>query len=331
MDKLIEILEIVRDHPTGTTSAIAEYMCISRQAALSKVKKLVSDGVVKATGSGKGTRYEVVDIQNHLVLGVDDNLDEFVVWSKHIYPLLYKGIKKNVVDILSYGFTEMLNNVKDHSDGSECVVTISVNPLRTKIRILDNGVGIFEKIKKAFNLQNVEESIFELSKGKLTTDANNHTGEGVFFSSKVFDRFALISKGWAFTHSHGSDIHVMQETDYLDGTLVVMEIANNSTKELTEVFEQFTSGLNFSKTLVPVKLAQIEGFTLMSRSQAKRLVTRFEKFSDVLLDFKDVQIVGQGFADQLFRVFKNEHPNVNLIPINMSEDVEFMVRHVGGI
>ncbi|HDR1867395.1 TPA: STAS-like domain-containing protein [Pasteurella multocida] len=110
-----------------------------------------------------------------------------------------------------------------------------------------------------------------------------------------------------------------------------MEIANNSTKELTEVFEQFTSGLNFSKTLVPVKLAQIEGFTLMSRSQAKRLVTRFEKFSDVLLDFKDVQIVGQGFADQLFRVFKNEHPNVNLIPINMSEDVEFMVRHVGGI
>lgn len=331
MDKLIEILDTVREHPTGTTTAIAERLRISRQAALSKVKRLVSDGVLKSTGAGKGTQYEIVDTQNDLVLDINDNLDEFEVWSNHVHPLLYKHTKRNVGDILSYGFTEMLNNAKDHSEGSKCTISVTVNPLHTKIRILDNGVGVFEKIKKAFNLQNVEESIFELSKGKLTTDANNHTGEGVFFSSKVFDTFALISKGWGFTHSHGSDVHVMQEMDYSDGTLVVMEIANHSDKKLVEVFEQFTNGLTFSKTLVPVKLAQIEGFTLMSRSQAKRLVTRFEKFSDVLLDFKDVQVVGQGFADQLFRVFKNEHPNINLMPINMSEDVEFMVRHVGGI
>ncbi|MFC1051645.1 STAS-like domain-containing protein [Pasteurella multocida] len=80
-----------------------------------------------------------------------------------------------------------------------------------------------------------------------------------------------------------------------------------------------------------VKILEILGDSPMTRSQAKTLVKTLPHQGNIQVDFKDVRIVGQGFADQLFRVFKNEHPNVNLIPINMSEDVEFMVRHVGGI
>jgi hypothetical protein len=45
---------------------------------------------------------------------------------------------------------------------------------------MDHGVGIFEKIMKHFNLADAREALLELSKGKLTSDPRNHSGEGIF-------------------------------------------------------------------------------------------------------------------------------------------------------
>jgi uncharacterized protein (DUF1330 family) len=60
---------------------------------------------------------------------------------------------------------------------------------------------------------------------------------------------------------------------------------------------------DFSKTIVPMKLAQLGDEQLISRSQAKRLIARFDRFKIVILDFKDVNEIGQAFADELFRVY----------------------------
>ena len=64
--------------------------------------------------------------------------------------------------------------------------------------IKDNGIGIFKKIVRDHNLKNENEAIFELKKGKLTSDAENHSGEGIFFTSKVVDYF-LISSFFSFS------------------------------------------------------------------------------------------------------------------------------------
>jgi hypothetical protein len=55
---------------------------------------------------------------------------------------------------------------------------------------------------------------------------------------------------------------------------------------------------------------------------------RFEKFKQVVLDFEGVSQIGQGFADELFRVFALDHPNVRLVPVNTSEAVAQMIRRV---
>jgi len=47
-----------------------------------------------------------------------------------------------------------------------------------------------------------------------------------------------------------------------------------------------------------------------------------------LLDFSGVEMIGQAFADQIFRVFRNEHPDINLVRINTNDDVEKMVHRV---
>ena len=71
-----------------------------------------------------------------------------------------------------------------------------------------------------------------------------------------------------------------------------------------------------------------EGEALLSRSQAKRLITRVDRFIEVVLDFEGVTQIGQAFADQIFRVFKNKHPEVHLTVTNTKTDVKNMIKRV---
>ena len=74
-----------------------------------------------------------------------------------------------------------------------------------------------------------------------------------------------------------------------------------------------------------ISLAKLGFETLMSRSQAKRILLGLEQFNYVTLDFKDVRLVGQGFVDEIFRVYQNAHPEVTFKYINVNRDVEFMI------
>ena len=68
------------------------------------------------------------------------------------------------------------------------------------------------------------------------------------------------------------------------------------------------------------------GPQVTSRSEARRLVAGLHRIRDLVLDFKGVEEVGQGFADEVFRVWARAHPKVCLKPVHMVEAVEFMVR-----
>jgi hypothetical protein len=50
-----------------------------------------------------------------------------------------------------------------------------------------------------------------------------------------------------------------------------------------------------------------------------------DRFLEVEVDFTGVESVGQGFVDELFRLWPRRHPGTKLIPTNMNEAVEFMV------
>jgi uncharacterized protein (DUF1330 family) len=91
--------------------------------------------------------------------------------------------------------------------------------------------------------------------------------------------------------------------------------------------KQFTDGDDdgFTKIVVPVILSQFDDI-LISRSQAKRLLVRVDQFRVVVMDFKDVDEIGQAFADEVFRVFRNQHPDVAISHVNASPDVQRMIR-----
>ncbi|HKV42046.1 MAG TPA: DUF4325 domain-containing protein [Blastocatellia bacterium] len=252
---------------------------------------------------------------------------EDVIVGRDIAPVLGKQ-PENVIDIWHYGLTEMINNAIDHSDGSEIFVQVARTATSTEIMLTDNGVGIFKKIQTAMKLLDERHAVLELAKGKLTTDPAHHTGEGVFFTSRMFDAFEIMSGGVLFSHEFGKpEDWILERSKSNQGTTVWMRLNNHTARTLNKVFNEFASGdeFSFTKTVVPVKLAQYGNDKLISRSQAKRVLARIELFKTVVFDFSEVPSIGQAFADEIFRVFSLQHPNITLVVGRANSAVKRMI------
>ena len=245
------------------------------------------------------------------------------VVAPHLGPL-----PDNIRRIWQYGFTEMFNNAIDHSGSDRAFVAMSRTATTTEVSITDFGVGIFRKIQKNLDLLDERHAVLELAKGKFTTDPKNHSGEGIFFTSRIFDQFRMLSGKVFFSHRFGSDEDwILGDDDgSSDGTRVTMILNNHTARSLSALFHEYADvDEGFSKTVVPVRLATYGDDNLTSRSQAKRLLARFDRFRVVMLDFSGVDSIGQAFADQVFRVFAEEHPEVTLMPYNAEPEVAEMI------
>ena len=217
----------------------------------------------------------------------------------------------------------------DHSEAETMRIVIQQDYLDTKAMILDDGIGIFEKIRSHFGLSSLDEAIQELFKGKLTTDEINHSGEGIFFTSRLMDEFYIVSDGKVFTNNRYDVSEVFDLPEIQQGTGVLMQLSNYTKKTSREIFDQFSSvDGGFTKTRIPLK--NMFDSSPVSRSQAKRVCNGLTRFKEVEIDFSDLEWMGQGFAHQLFVVFQNEHPEIRLVPTNMGEGVQKMYTHVTG-
>lgn len=320
-------LALVAADGHGVAGRLAAKFGISRQVVNSHLQALVRQGLIHGEGYTRARIYRLSTLQETTRSYDREGLREDIVWQEVFAPVV-AGLPENVRDIWHYGMTEMVNNAIDHSGSAQVYVGVRRNAVYTDGWVADDGEGIFLKIQKAFNLYDPREAILELAKGKLTTDPDNHTGEGIFFSSKVFDAFDIRSGRLHFLHDDGGLDVLMERPADAPGTLVLMRLNNGSRRLIKTVFDEFAAPeeYTFAKTLVPVRLAQYEGEKLVSRSQAKRLYQRFERFRHVVLDFEGVAEIGQAFADELFRVFATAHPDIVLTPIHMTNAVAQMIK-----
>lgn len=323
------ILENVEQYPDSIAQVAAAEFDISRQAINKHLKRLVEEESLTVQGKTRSRHYKIKPLIEWVgYFEIVPNLAEDIVWGKEIEPRL-GTVPDNVMAIWNYGFTEMFNNAIDHSEGSVIGVRISKSATDTKILLGDDGIGIFKKIQTELGLFDERHSVLELAKGKLTTAPDRHSGEGIFFTSRMFDDFGIVSGGIYFSHKFGEPEDWIHELDqFSSGTVVLMKLSNHTARTAKKIFDQFSSGddYGFNKTIVPVRLAQYGSDRLISRSQAKRLIVRFDRFKTVVLDFKDVDDIGQAFADEVFRVFQKQHPDIELVPLNANEDVLRMVK-----
>ena len=298
---------------------------VSRQTIHKHLSELVRMGYLEAHGKTRSRIYTSGPVRSHTVTLRLDGLQESDVYSREFSHVL-SGLPKDIEDICHYGFTEMLNNAIDHSQGVTTTINIERNHDSIQILISDNGEGIFSRIARIMKLHDPRESLLELSKGKLTTDPDNHSGQGIFFTSRAFDYYYIYSGDLVFSHNEelASDYLLHDEMDH-QGTHVFMEIALDSKRNLKSIFDEFTGTEDddyaFNTTVVPVRLVLYEGERLVSRSQARRILNRVQRFKYVILDFEDVDFIGQAFADEVFRVFTNKNPQINIRSVNTTGDV----------
>ncbi len=322
------ILEHLEKHQANISKVTADHFGITRQAVNKHLQRLASEHAILQSGQTRSRTYKLASlVEWRAQYEISPALAEDVVWRNDIVPSLGQ-MPDNVLDIWHYGFTEMFNNALDHSVGSEVYIQIKKTAVTTEMVITDNGVGIFKKIQMAMGLLDERHAIFELAKGKLTTDPTRHTGEGIFFSSRMFDEFNIFSGGVYFSHKFGdSEDWILEIDKSATGTSVWMKLNNHTSRTAKKVMDQYTSDetFGFTKTVVPVRLARYGNENLISRSQAKRLLARVELFKTVIFDFAEIPSIGQAFADEIFRVFASNNPKIELLAIHASSEVKRMI------
>jgi hypothetical protein len=290
---------------------------------------MVREGLIDAEGTTRARVYRIRTLTEAARNYPREGLQEDLVWRELVAPVVAR-FPVNVRDIWHYAATEMINNAIDHSGAPKVQVSVRKNALYTEVIVADEGEGIFLKIQRALKLHDSREAILELAKGKLTTAPEQHTGEGIFFTSRALDFFEIESHHLRFSHASRADDSIAEQARDTPGTRVRMRLANDSPRLMREVFDAFADPEEntFDKTVVPLRLAQYEDEKLVSRSQAKRVAHRFERFKRVELDFAGVSEIGQAFADELFRVFAMAHPAIRIIPINTEPAVAHMIRRI---
>lgn len=251
-------------------------------------------------------------------------LSEDIVW-RRVAEDLHLDRESPAGKIMGYAFTEMLNNAIDHSASQTATITWWVDTDQWTFEVRDYGVGAYHKLREGLRLASDFEAVQELSKGKRTTDRQRHTGEGIFFTSKAVDIFRLTSSGVRWTVDNLRHDTALGVVPVSDGTSVVCQIDPQTDRSLAGIFHEFSRDYAFVRTRPVVKLFEI-GTTFVSRSEARRLLDGLEAdFDTVEVDFAGVTDVGQGFVDELLRVWPAAHPDKTVIPINMNPAVQFMV------
>ncbi len=309
----------------------------SRQYVNSVIRDMVNKRLLLKGGTTAGSFY-VLPKNIHLI-GDEitiklkrEDLEEHKVFNDLKEKALFiNNLKENASSILFYAFTEMLNNAIEHSNSQYVEISIRRDKENIIFIVNDFGVGVFRNVMQQRKLKSELEAIQDLLKGKTTTQPHSHTGEGIFFTSKIADIFILESYGHRLRSDNLiKDIFIEEVNPQKRGTKVTFTLSLGSRKHLNDVFSQFVTEpgeVGFDKTEIKIRLYAL-GTVYISRSQARRILTRLDKFKTVILDFDRVTTVGQAFADEIFRVFQQRHPDIKLVPVNMVEPVKFMIDRV---
>jgi len=333
----IFILKHVEKNPTDIVKLAQERFKVSRTAIFKHVQKLKEAKLIIQHGTKNKSSYYLVDKKNlvknknqevrlHLKVG---EKDEDQIWRDLIKDNLGE-LRQNILEICRYGFTEIFNNVIDHSKSKHADVIIKLSKDSIELVIIDNGIGVFKNIASFFKIEDLREAVIRLHQGKVTSDSTRHTGQGIFFTSRSFDSFQLTANGYTYIKDNSVDDdwywESLGDNNKAKGTIVELKISKKSIRVLKDIFDSYTSeDLSFDKSHIRIQLAKYEEDSYVSRSQAKRLLTGLGKFRTIILDFKNIRNVGQGFVDEVFGVFGLEHPEIKFIISNANDDILFMI------
>lgn len=323
------IIKHLQAHPQDIVAYTMAALAITRTTVRRHVNHLIDQGKVYKTGTTRNIYYGLKEsFEKKVIVNLPSKLGEYEIFKENFEPSC-RLLPRHVQDICSYGVTEMINNAFEHANARKVVIEMHQDMGNIIFMINDDGVGIFQKISDFLHFSDLRESILQINKGKFTTDRKNHSGEGVFFTSRVFDTFKATSNGITYQRNNLlGDWFIKSSPEKHAGTLIELTIGQHCTQTLIDVFQNFQNpeSLAFDRTEIIVDLSKFGEEVYISRSQAKRILRNLEEFNVITLDFNRVRMIGQGFADEVFRVYQQEHQGKEIKYLNANDDIVFMIK-----
>jgi anti-sigma regulatory factor (Ser/Thr protein kinase) len=317
-------------HSHDLVAHVAERVQASRPAARKAITRLVDAGWLIKEGTTSRPIYRPGLLRQVVASYALNGLVEDVPWERDFAPNFV--LPPHVQRMAQHVFGEILNNAIDHSGGLMVTVSLRQTPSHVQLLVSDDGRGLFDRIRESFAIDDAQHAMLELSKGKLTSLPNRHTGRGLFFSAQLADVFEVHANGSNFQRRgwDGGGWHCGKPLAR-QGTSVYASIALDTERTLDSVmnvWSQDQQGIAFDRTRVPLRLLLSTGSALDSRAQARRAASRLEQFKHARIDFSGVSDIGHSFADELFRVFAHQHPDLELMAENMTPRVANLIHAV---
>lgn len=324
IDRIVNRLVLTKG--SFSSGEVARAARLTRQAVHRYLRQMVASGQFMLEGKGRSARYWPRKVAFSAHLALKEGLAEDRIWeeARAFFPRLSEF--KNVANVLAHAFTEMLNNAIDHS-GSLTIdvnMAVDVDADVARFTVADQGIGVYQNVRAKLGLDSGIAALQEISKGKVSTQPERHSGEGIFFTSKMARTFELEANGLLWMVDNVRDDQAISEVVPSAGTVVRFEVGLRNTVSLEELYARYVHDFEFDTSRIVVKLFKY-GVRFVSRSEAKRVVVGLEKFRQVILDFAGVEGIGQGFADEIFRVWAKQHANVTLTPEHMTAPIAGMV------
>jgi anti-sigma regulatory factor (Ser/Thr protein kinase) len=311
-------------------AAVMDRLQISRRSAQALLARLVATQWLVREGTPHRPLYRAGGLKQVVHRYALEGLQEDLPWSRDFAPFF--DLRPNVARMAQHAFSELLNNAIDHSGGTLVTVSVRQTALHLQMLVSDDGCGIFERIQRSFEIADPTLAMLELSKGKLTSQPDRHSGHGLFFTSRLADMFDLHANHLAFQF-RGWDGRSWYQGKPMprDGSSVYLAISLDTERTLDAVLRSHSgdgAGYAFETTQVPLRLITGGATGLESRAQAKRVASRLSRFRRAEVDFSGIVDVGHGFADELFRVFPRANPALELVPVGMAPRVAAMIASV---
>ena len=317
-------------HSDDLPAALMARLDISRRRACGLLRKLVAMQWLQLDGTSRRPRYSPGALRQVVQRYALAGLQEDQAWRQDFAPFF--ALPPTVLRMALHAFTELLNNAIDHSGGTQVTVSMRQTPLQVQLLVSDDGCGLFKRIAQHFAIDEPQLAMLELSKGKLSSAPDRHSGHGLFFSARLADVCDIHANAAAFQcRSWEQRPWRSGRPAMRQGTSIYMAIQLDTTRTLDAVLRAHSveGSYNFDRTEVPLHLLSGEARTLASRADARRVAARLGGFRCAEINFDGVDDIGHGFADELFRVFQRDNPGLLLVPVGMNRGVQAMVASVG--
>ena len=318
------ILENLTVHQKDIIKASIRKFGLSRQAILKHMHTLISEDRVVAHGKTRDRFYELKPLVNFTkTIDVKDGLSASEILKNQLLPQL-DSVALNIYEICEYSIRAVLVNALDHAQATKLNYKLYVSPSDVHFILSDNGIGIFEKLNQSLHLKDAQVAAVEIAKGHITTDPENHSGDELMTVIHLFDKVTIDASGICLTYLNKQNEWKVSPSSQQKGTRIHLEIKSNSHRTCQEVFSQlFDQEKNMVR--IPVNLIRGDGEQVNSRTQAQNLLHNIRDLTKIEFDFKNIDLIGPAFADELVRKTKEKNQIADIIWTNTTKIVDVLM------